>query len=126
MNKPEKFWDRSANGYDREEMKDRTLRTKILEKVKKHLRKQDDVLDFGCATGILANEIAADVHTVHGIDISPKMIQIAQNKAREQQISNVTYARSTVFDEKGTFDVILGIYLLHLLEDMPAVLEKIH
>lgn len=126
MNKSEKFWDRSANSYDKEEMKDKEIRINILEKVKKHLKKTDDVLDFGCATGILANEIAADVHTVYGIDISPQMIQVAQDKAHEQQILNVTYNRSTIFEKKGTFDVILGIYMLHLLEDIPAALQKIH
>lgn len=126
MDRAEKFWDSSANGYDKEEMKDAAVRGKILEKIKAHLKKQDHVLDYGCATGIIANEIAADVHTVYGIDTSSKMIQIAQNKAREQPAPNVTYARSTIFDEQGTFDVILGIYMLHLLEDISPVLRKIH
>lgn len=129
MDKSEKFWNRNANGYDREEMKDRAVRTKILEKVRNHLEKKDDVLDYGCATGIIANEIAGDVNTVHGIDISPEMIRIARNKAIEHSIRNVAYTRSTIFDtglKEGTFDVILGIYVLHLLEDMPDVLRRIH
>jgi 2-polyprenyl-3-methyl-5-hydroxy-6-metoxy-1,4-benzoquinol methylase len=127
MNKSEKFWDKSANGYDREEMKDMKVRTKILEKTKKYLNKTDHVLDYGCATGILANEIAGNVHAVCGIDISSKMIEVAQSKAIERNIRNIDYIHSTIFDEQlPTFDVILGIYLLHLLEDMPAALKRIH
>lgn len=129
MDRSEQFWDKNANGYDREEMKDITVRSRILEKIKKYLRKTDHVLDYGCATGILANEIAIDVNTVHGIDISHKMIQIAQTKAGERRIRNVSYARATIFDEghqAEAFDVVLGIYILHLLDDMPEVLRCVN
>ncbi len=129
MDKSEKFWDKSANGYDKEEMKDKDVRIKILERTKRYLKKKDSVLDYGCATGILANEIADNVEMVYGMDISSKMIQIAQNKASELNIQNVSYSHTTIFDEnykEGTFDVILGVYVLHLLEDMPKVLGRIH
>lgn len=129
MDKSEKFWDKSANGYDKEEMKDEDVRIKILERTKRYLKKKDSVLDYGCATGILANEIADNVEMVYGMDISSKMIQIAQNKASELNIQNVSYSHTTIFDEnykEGTFDVILGVYVLHLLEDMPKVLGRIH
>ena len=129
MNKSEKFWDRNANGYDQEEMRDAGVRASILEKIKKYLQKDDNVLDHGCATGILANEIAGDVNAVQGIDISAKMIRIAQNKAGERNIRNVGYTHSTIFDgglKAGAFDVILGVYLLHLLDDVPKVLTRTH
>ncbi|MBL6449558.1 class I SAM-dependent methyltransferase [Fulvivirga sp. 29W222] len=129
MDKSEKFWDKSANGYDKEEMKDKAGRMKILDSTKKYLQKKDDVLDFGCATGILANEIARDVHTVHGMDISSEMVRIAQNKANELNLKNVKYTHGTLFDDcykPGTFDTILAVYMLHLMEDMPKVLNRIH
>jgi 2-polyprenyl-3-methyl-5-hydroxy-6-metoxy-1,4-benzoquinol methylase len=129
MDKSEKFWNRSANGYDKEEMKDKEVRTKILERTRKYLKKQQNVLDFGCATGILSNEIAGDVNMVYGIDISAEMIKIAQSKARARNIQNVDYSHATIFDGKykaGSFDVILGVYMLHLLDDMPKALKRIH
>lgn len=129
MDKSEKFWDKSAGGYDKEEMKDKEVRIKILEKTRKYLKKQDNVLDYGCATGILANEIAGDVYAVYGIDISAEMIKIARNKAKARNIRNVEYAQSSIFDAQhkpGTYDVVLGIYLLHLLDDMPEALKRIH
>lgn len=49
MNRSEKFWNNNAGGYDKEEMKDREGRLKILEKTKKYLRREDNVLDYGCA-----------------------------------------------------------------------------
>lgn len=129
MDRSEKYWNKTAHAYDQEEMKDRALRLTILEKVKQYLNKQDTVLDFGCATGLLSNEIAADVHTVQGIDSSAEMILIARNKASASTIQNVNYSQVNLFDESlhpGSFDKILAIYMLHLLDDMPAVLNRIH
>lgn len=129
MDKSEKFWDKSASGYDKEEMKDKAGRMKILDMTKKYLKKQDDVLDFGCATGILSNEIARDVHTVQGIDISSEMVRMAQNNANELNLENVEYSHATIFDDRyksGAFDTILAVYMLHLIDDMPKVLRRIH
>jgi len=129
MEKSEKFWDKSAPGYDKEEMKDKEVRMKILSGTRQYLKKQDAVLDFGCATGILANEIAGDVYVVQGIDISAEMIRIAQRNAQARSIRNVSYSQSSLFDEQfkpGSFDVVLGIYLLHLLDDMPGALKRIY
>ncbi|WP_025666765.1 class I SAM-dependent methyltransferase [Aquimarina megaterium] len=129
MYKSEKFWDKSATGYDKEEMKDKEVRIKILQKIKGYLKKENNVLDYGCATGILANEIASNVDKVYGIDISSEMIRIAQNKANELHIQNVDYLHTTIFDKNyksGDFDMILAVYMLHLLEDLPKVLERIY
>ncbi|HWV69434.1 hypothetical protein [Chitinophaga sp.] len=73
MDQPEKFRDNSSNGYDKEEMKDTEVRVKILEKVKSHLKKQNDVLDFGCATGIIADEIAADANAYFMVARKPEI-----------------------------------------------------
>ncbi|WP_346320913.1 class I SAM-dependent methyltransferase [Chitinophaga sp. YIM B06452] len=129
MNRSEKFWNNNAGGYDKEEMKDRDGRIRILDKTRKYLRQEGNVLDYGCATGIVANAIAGEVNGITGIDISPEMIRVARQSAGELNIRNVTYACSTIFDEKlkaGSFDVILAVYLLHLLEDMPGALARIH
>ncbi|WP_315816118.1 class I SAM-dependent methyltransferase [Paraflavitalea speifideaquila] len=129
MDRSVNFWNKNAAAYDKEEMKDQQVRIKILEKITQYLLKQHEVLDFGCATGILANEIAHEVHTVYGIDSSAQMIQIAQDKANERHIPNIHYKHTILFDEEyksGTFDVILGIYMLHLLENMPKALHRIH
>ena len=129
IDKSESFWDKSAKGYDKEEMKDRDGRVKILEKTKKYLHKEDCVLDFGCATGLLASEIADHVKMVYGMDISSKMINIARDKANKENIQNVVYTHTTIFDKsykKEDFDVILGMYVLHLVEDIPNVLKRIY
>jgi 2-polyprenyl-3-methyl-5-hydroxy-6-metoxy-1,4-benzoquinol methylase len=129
MNKAEKFWDRAANTYDQEEKKDQLTYLKIIEKTRKHLKKNDIVLDFGCGTGLVSNEIANDVKFIHAIDISSKMVAIAKEKAAERNIENVSYSQSTLFDKqlrKGSYDVITAFYILHLIEDNQKVIQRIH
>jgi len=127
MDKSERFWDKTASQYDQIEMKDKTTYLQILQRIKTQLKSTDVVLDFGCGTGLIANKIADDVQHIHAIDISSNMIAIAKQKATERNISNINYAHATIFDErvkKDSFDVILACHVLHLLEDQPAVLQR--
>ncbi len=129
MSKSEKFWDKTANNYDQEEKKDEQTYIKIIEKTKKYLKMSDIVLDYGCGTGLISNEIADNVKVIHAIDTSSKMIEIAKNKADWRKIENIDYAHSTIFDEKhksGSFDVILVFYILHLLDDTHEVMQRIN
>ena len=50
---------------------------------------QARILDLACGTGTLAVELADCGHSVHGIDISPQMIEIAKSKS--MGLSNVSF-----------------------------------
>ncbi len=129
MNKSEKFWDRMAKYFDREERKDEPTNIKIIEKTRNWLKISDNVLDYGCGTGTAAIEIASSVNNVTGIDISSKMIEAAKRKTVERKVKNIDFTQTTIFDEKlkkGSFDVILCFHLLHLVEDTPKVMQRIN
>ena len=129
MTKPEKFWDRSASGYDASEPSSDPTHIKTVENTKKYLNVGDVVLDYGCATGTVAIEIADNVKEVHGIDISSKMIEAAKRKVSERKSAKIDFAQSTIFDErlkKESFDVILAFNILHLLEDTQKVMQRIN
>jgi len=129
MNKSERFWDKTASQYDQIEMKDEQTYLQIIPRTKTHLEISNVVLDFGCGTGLISNEIAEDVKEIHAIDISSNMIVIAEKKAKERNIANINYAHATIFDErykKGSFEVILAFHVLHLLEDEHFVLQRMN
>jgi 2-polyprenyl-3-methyl-5-hydroxy-6-metoxy-1,4-benzoquinol methylase len=129
MDKSQKFWDKAAATYDQEENKDQQTHLKLLEKTKKYLNSSDLVLDFGCGTGRISNEIAGNIKMIRAIDISSKMIEIAKSKADERNIENIDYAQATIFDDRyqgGSFDVILVFYILHLFEDSQKVMQRIN
>jgi 2-polyprenyl-3-methyl-5-hydroxy-6-metoxy-1,4-benzoquinol methylase len=129
MNKSEKFWDKSASKFEQAEKKDEQTNFKIIDRTKKYLKTSDIVLDFGCGTGLISNEIANNVKLIQAIDISSKMIELAKIKADNHKIHNIDFSHSTIFDERyksGSFDVILAFYILHLLEDNQKTIQRIN
>lgn len=129
MNKSEIFWDKRSSKFDERSKHFEQTYIKTIENTKPHLTSHDIVLDYACATGAIASEIAGNVKAVYAIDISSKMIDIAKRKAREHNIDNINFAQSTIFDEKykkESFEVILAFNILHLLEDPPKVVQRIN
>lgn len=126
-NKDEKFWDRIASKYDRIEQKDIAYKI-FIEKARAYLKVEDRILDFGCGTGLICNEIASNVGFIHAIDTSTKMIEISENKASARKIQNIDFARTTIFDDKfkeGSFDAIIAFNILHLLEEPQKYFKRV-
>ena len=112
--KKDKFWNLLAKNYDDEVGKQTTKLTK------EYLRKNDTVLDYGCARGAYTIALAGDVKEIRGIDISPKMIELAKKKTKD-----ISFEKATIFDINEKYDVVLAFNLLHLLEDTEKVVQKI-
>jgi 2-polyprenyl-3-methyl-5-hydroxy-6-metoxy-1,4-benzoquinol methylase len=128
-NKAEKFWDRTAIYYDKEEKKDELTYLKFIEKAGKYLKVNDIVLDLGCGTGLVCNEIAHNVKMIYAIDISSEMIEIGKNKAFGRKIHNINYVYTTIFDKRfkrDSLDVIIVFNVLHLLEDSQKAIQRIN
>jgi len=126
IDKAEKFWDRLANGFDRNT---KSFQQPPVEKVKHYLKRSDSVLDFGCATGNEAIEISDIVKEVKGIDISSNMIDIAKRKTEKLELSNVHFEQSTIFKKKhkkASYDVILLFNILHFFDDTQVILQRIN
>jgi 2-polyprenyl-3-methyl-5-hydroxy-6-metoxy-1,4-benzoquinol methylase len=127
--KSEKMWNQLAKNWDTPGVRLGDNDLKIVEMTRKYLNPSSVVLDYGCATGSIALEIASMAKAVHGIDISSNMIEIAKSKADERNIRNIGFARATIFDkrlEKGSFDVILSLSILHLVEDSAQVMDRVN
>ncbi len=120
------FWDRMARRYDKWAEQDEALTTAV-ERFAKYLKADDIVLDYACGTGVVTFKIAADVKEVHAIDTSARMIELAMERAREREVTNVHFARKTIFDEghgRESYDVILAFNILHLLEDSRKAVQR--
>jgi 2-polyprenyl-3-methyl-5-hydroxy-6-metoxy-1,4-benzoquinol methylase len=128
MNKSEKFWDRSAKGYENREIKWEKIYNKAVEETKKYLSKSNVLLDYACGAGVITAQIAGCVRKTHAIDISSKMLEVAERMANERKIENITFLKTNIFDErfeKESFDVITAFNILHLLEDVHKAVDKI-
>jgi 2-polyprenyl-3-methyl-5-hydroxy-6-metoxy-1,4-benzoquinol methylase len=125
----EKLWNNLAKNWDKPGVSLGETDLKVLAKTRPYLKAGSVVLDYGCATGSIAFELAKSAKTVYGVDISYKMIEIAKGKAVKNKAENVNFVCGSIFNEglkKGTFDVITAFSILHLVPDIPQVLERIN
>ena len=124
-----KFWDKIAERYSKQPIEDEAAYQKKLQVTRDYFRSDMEVLEFGCGTGSTAITHAPYVKHIQAIDLSSKMIEIAQGKAEAKKIENVTFKRAAI-DEFNvpdqTFDAVLGLSILHLLHHKEEVIARVH
>lgn len=129
MNKTEKFWDKLAKDIDPAADQLDQEQIQKIEMINNYLKDDDVVLDYGCARGGIALELANKVKSVHGIDLSSKMIDIAKKRAATRLSKHVTFAHAqidTMTDQPRSFDVILALNVIHLVDDPDKVMVCIN
>ncbi len=129
MDQSAKFWDRIAERYSKQPIADEVAYQKKLQVTREYFRPAMEVLEFGCGTGSTAIAHAPYVKHIQAIDVSSKMIQIAQGKADAGNVKNVTFRRSAIDDfsvPDQTLDAVLGLSVLHLLDNKEKVIKRVH
>ena len=125
-----KFWDKIADRYAKRPIADASAYEKKLEMSRRYFRPHMEVLEFGCGTGGTALLHAPFVGHIRAVDVSPRMIEIANaNKAASGEDLNVTFEAGSIESltiPDGALDAVLGLSILHLVEDLPLVLKKVH
>lgn len=124
-----KFWDRIAKRYARQPVADEAAYEKKLEITRGYFRPDTQVLEFGCGTGSTAISHAPFVEHIRAIDISENMLKIARERAVAAGVANITFERSAfeaIDAPEDSLDVVLGLSILHLLENKEEAIEKVH
>ena len=123
-----KFGDRIANKYSKKPIVDEAAYKKKLEVTRQYFRPDMAVLEFGCGTGSSALLHASYVRHIRATDFSSKMIEIATRKAEEQGVDNVTFEATAIEDldiPDESIDAVLGMSILHLLENKEEAIARI-
>lgn len=129
MKTNENFWDRVADKYAASPIKNMAAYERTLARTRSYLSTEQDVLEVGCGTGSTALILAPDVRDMTATDISRRMIEIGEGKARDQEVKNVTFRQAALPDATlapESYDAILCFNTLHLVTDLPAVLRNLH
>lgn len=99
------FFDYHAAGWDDGMIRDDNIINTILDNAM--VAKGKDVLDVACGTGVLIPDyLARNVKSVTGVDISPKMVQIAKGKFRQENV-NIICADVETAEFGQKFDCIV-------------------
>ncbi len=80
----------------------------LVEATRDEVDREDEVLDMGTGTGILALIAAKDCEKVVGVDVDKKALELAKENARRNDIENVEFVQSDLFEEvDGKFDLVV-------------------
>lgn len=123
-----RFWDRHADGYSKKPVANEAAYQRKLAVTRDYFTPGMEVMEFGCGTGSTAIAHAPFVKHILATDLSSRMIEIAQEKAENNGVTNVTFRRATIDDIDAPnegFDAILGMSILHLLEDRDEAIAKV-
>ena len=127
--KQAKFWDKNAEGYAKSPIRNEEAYLKKITRTQKYFTLDMSVMEFGCGTGTTALHHAPHVDQILATDISPKMIEIAKAKAKDNGIENLRFQQATLDDLAASgqsFDAILGLNIIHLMADKDIALAQIH
>jgi SAM-dependent methyltransferase len=91
------------------------------------VNREDNVLDVACGPGLVACAFAARARHVTGIDLTPAMIERAQQLQQERQLPNVTWQTGNVLPlpfPDASFSLVITRYTFHHFLDPRAVFTE--
>jgi demethylmenaquinone methyltransferase/2-methoxy-6-polyprenyl-1,4-benzoquinol methylase len=100
------FFDIASKTWDDEMIRDDGIINEILDNAE--ISTESTVLDVACGTGVLIPDyLKRSVKSVFGIDISPKMIQIARSKFKSEKRVNFTCGDVCSFEFNTKFHNVI-------------------
>lgn len=127
IKKEKRVWEKLAKSYDKQSRVYENAYKLSIEKVKKILEPQQNVLEIGCGTGIITLEIADLVKKITAIDISLNMIDVAKGKAEKTNVTNIEFKVADGYElpyKDEEFDVILLFNVLYIIKEPEKQLKE--
>lgn len=94
------------------------------------LRTQDIVVDLGAGTGYFSIPAAQMTNgTVYAVDVEPKILEVLQERAEEQGLSNITPITGSIENiplQDSMADVVIASFVLHAVRPLSISLQEIH
>ncbi len=123
------FWNLIANHYSKQPIADQSSYEKKVVATQEYFTKESRVLEFGCGTGSTALIHAPYVERYLAIDISDKMLEIAHGKVEKTELTNLSLMQTDlhhVNSDDESWNVIIGMSVLHLLPDLEQTLLRVY
>ena len=127
VSKERVFWNRIADKYALRPIANHDRYQQKVTLTQGFFERDMDVLEFGCGTGSTAIQHAPYVKHILAVDLAEKMLDHGRERAADAGISNITFRQSaieTLDIEAASFDVVLGLNILHLCKDPLACDEE--
>lgn len=123
-----RFWNKIADKYAQDPIGDEASYQIKLDITREYFKPDMNVLEIGCGTGSTAILHAPYVKHIHATDISENMVEIGRQRAKEAGVENISFeavSAESLTAEDASYDAVLGLNFLHLVEDREMILEKV-
>ena len=123
------FWDRIARKYAQDPVADPEGYARSVRRCQALLGPTAHVLELGCGTGTTALQLAPQVASYTGSDLSAEMITIAEEKRAAAGVAALRFVVAEAgapLPEDDRCDAVLAMNLLHLVPDLPATLAQVY
>ena len=121
-----RFWDRYAKFYDSEVLRfSAPAYAEMYRLMSNVLSKEMRVLEIATGTGLIADNIAAYVHSAVATDFSPKMIEAAKKKRVPENVCFLMEDATALSFADQTFDTVIISNALHIMPEPQTVLASI-
>lgn len=117
-----RFWNLLSGFYARQKIADEDAYRRKLAETQAHFTPDMRVREVGAGTGSTAVIHAPHVASYEVVDFSPRMLDIARQRAADAGVKNLTFRAAGLedLDANGDFDAVLALSLIHLLKDRDA------
>ncbi|MEL7461489.1 MAG: class I SAM-dependent methyltransferase [Pseudomonadota bacterium] len=122
-----RFWNWVATWYSKNPVPDEAAYARKLDAAAARLTPSARVVEFGCGTGTTAVHLAPKAGHIEAVDFSARMLEIAQDRAANAGVSNITFTANTIegfAGDPGAYDMVMMHSLLHLLPNPGAAVSK--
>jgi len=129
MGHESRFWNRAAKRYYAKPVGNPEAYEEKLRLTQQLLRPDMNLLEFGCGTGSTAIRHASRVNHVDIVDISDAMLDIARKQASDAGVENISFECADIAQfnaDDESYDVILGMSIIHLLENPEDIISSVH
>jgi len=92
-----------------------------------NLKKNMNILDYGCGTGLVAIALSYEENTVLGMDYSQGMVDTFNEKINKLNYNNIKAIKHNINKDelaKNSYDLITTSMTLHHIEDTNMFIEK--
>jgi len=127
MQMSETYFDKYSKYYDTIHIdKDYEIESNL---IYRHSENKDSLLDIGCGTANHSIYLSEYFRKVVGVDLSEPMLNEAQKKINQNNITNIELHNGSVSDVKGTFDTVISMFNvvnhIQTLEDLSLFFEDV-
>lgn len=127
MNKIKHCFDKAANSYDKNAHLQNLVGKQLIELVQKYQSTTHHVIDLGCGTGLVTEQLAKSFswHDFHAIDFSKQSLRIARHRLTSLGVSVYQANFDTFSHPTMYFDLVFSNMALHWSTQLKSTLKQI-